>query len=103
LIVTGLIIMIICLRKYFYELSGIQAFQKDKPAANPKLQLSGLHEYLRHPLYFWNTTFCMWHILLFPLLSNSIAPYTLSIMYLWYQIRRSKVIYGIWRGVCAIL
>ncbi len=79
LIAPGLIIMMICIRKYFYELSGIQAFQKDKPAANPKLQQSGLHEYVRHPLYFGTLLFVWGLFLLFPLLSNLIAALALSI------------------------
>ncbi len=79
LIAPGLIIMMICIRKYFYELSGIQAFQKAKPAATPKLQQSGLHEYVRHPLYFGTLLFVWGLFLLFPLLSNLIAALALSI------------------------
>ena len=46
---TGLSIMIICINKYFYEMSGLQAIQNSQ--SKNTLQQSGLHKYVRHPLY----------------------------------------------------
>ena len=71
LIIPGLIVMIICIKKYFYELSGIQAFKKDEPHVT--LQQKGLHNYIRHPLYAGTLLFVWGLFLLFPLLSNIIA------------------------------
>jgi methanethiol S-methyltransferase len=68
-----------CIRKYFYELSGIQALQKDKPAITPTLQQSGLHKYVRHPIYFGTLLFVWGLFLLFPLLSNLIAASSLTV------------------------
>jgi protein-S-isoprenylcysteine O-methyltransferase Ste14 len=79
LIVPGLIIMLICIRKYFYDLSGIQALQKDRPAVTPTLQQNGLHKYFRHPLYFGTILFVWGLFLMFPLLNNLIAAIALTV------------------------
>lgn len=78
LIVPGLLIMIICIRKYFYELSGIQALQKDTPVITPTLQQKGLHSYVRHPLYFGTLLFVWGLFFMFPLLSNLVAAIVLT-------------------------
>ncbi|MEJ7674138.1 MAG: isoprenylcysteine carboxylmethyltransferase family protein [Chitinophagaceae bacterium] len=78
-IVPGIIIMVKCIRKYFFDLSGIQSFQKDKPAINYTLQQTGLHKYVRHPLYFGTLLFVWGLFLLFPLLSNLIAAVILTV------------------------
>lgn len=79
LIVPGFIIMIICIRKYFYDLSGIQALQKDKPVVTPVLRQDGLHNYVRHPLYFGTLLFVWGLWLLFPLLNNLIAAAVITV------------------------
>jgi protein-S-isoprenylcysteine O-methyltransferase Ste14 len=80
LITPGFIIMILCIQKYFYELSGVQALQKDKPAIiTPTLQQDGLHKYVRHPLYFGTMLFVWGLFLMFPLISNLIAAVALTI------------------------
>lgn len=79
LIVPGLIIMVICIHKYFYYLSGIQALQKDKPAVTLTLQQNGLHKYVRHPLYLGTLLFVWGLFLFFPLLSNLIAAVVITV------------------------
>ena len=79
LIVPGLIVMLICIRKYFYDLSGIQALQRDRPAVNHSLQQDGLHKYVRHPLYFGTLLFVWGLLLVFPLLSNLIAAVVITV------------------------
>jgi protein-S-isoprenylcysteine O-methyltransferase Ste14 len=79
LVVPGLVIMIICIRKYFFELSGIQALQKNKTIVTPKLQQNGLHGYIRHPLYFGTLLFVWGLFLLFPLLYNLIAAAAITV------------------------
>jgi len=78
LIAPGLIIMIVCICKYFYELSGIQSLQ-NKPLAAPTLQQTGLHKYVRHPLYFGTLLFVWGLFLLLPALSNLIAVVALTV------------------------
>ena len=70
--------MIICIRKYFYELSGIQALQ-NKPVESPGLQQKGLHKYVRHPLYFGTLLFVWGLFLLMPSISNLIADVVLTV------------------------
>ena len=69
LLVPGIIIMIICIKKYFYELSGIQALQK-VAQQQVTLQQKGLHNYVRHPLYLGTLLFVWGLFLMFPLVSN---------------------------------
>lgn len=71
LAVPGICIMVISIYKYFYALSGIQALGKDEPEIT--LQQTGLHKFVRHPLYL-GTLFFIWGLfLIFPFLSNLIA------------------------------
>ena len=77
-IIPGLIIMIICIRKYFYELSGVQALE-NKPVETPTLQQTGLHKYVRHPLYFGTLLFVWGLFFLMPSLSNLIAVIAIAI------------------------
>jgi protein-S-isoprenylcysteine O-methyltransferase Ste14 len=70
-IVAGLVVMIACIRKYFANLSGIDVItKKQRPQV---LELQGLHEYVRHPLYSGTLLFIWSLFLVFPLLSNLIA------------------------------
>lgn len=71
LILPGLYIMAICIKKYFYELSGIQALE-NKIQTNT-LQQSGLHKLIRHPLYFGTLLFVWGLFIAFPFLNNLIA------------------------------
>ena len=70
--------MIMCIRKYFYELSGVQSLQ-NKPVAAPTLQQTGLHKYIRHPLYFGTLLYVWGLFLLLPLLSSLIAAVALTV------------------------
>lgn len=71
--VAGLVIMAVCIRKYFMHLSGLKSlYLNDDQAANP-LQISGIHRYVRHPLYS-GTFLAIWGLwLLFPTLSLLLA------------------------------
>ena len=50
LLLPAMIIMSICIRKYFYHLSGIDVFFPEQPASG-QLETGGLNRYVRHPLY----------------------------------------------------
>jgi len=62
LMISGLGIMIACTRKYFMDLSGIDAILgKIRPLV---LQTGGMHKYVRHPLYSGTLLF-VWAIFLY--------------------------------------
>ncbi len=64
---TGLAVMGISIKKYFINLSGIRVLYKKKE--KPVLETTGLHEYLRHPLYGGTLLFAWSLFLIFPMLS----------------------------------
>src|SRR5262245_61112217 len=49
LIMVGGIIMVMMIRKYFVQTSGIRWLTSER--IQSKLEVSGLHHYVRHPLY----------------------------------------------------
>ena len=70
-LLTGLIIMGICIRRYFFRLSGLRGLlQQDNSQV---LLQNGLHKYVRHPLYLGTFLFIWSLFLLFPSLSAAIA------------------------------
>ncbi len=64
---SGLIIMIICIKKYFRQLSGMEESYTDI------LQISGIHTIIRHPLYAGTFLFIIGLWFLFPTWANLIA------------------------------
>ncbi|MGZ5286420.1 MAG: methyltransferase family protein [Flavisolibacter sp.] len=58
---SGLLLMLVCIRKYFMSLSGLRSlfFAKD----SHELIITGVHRYIRHPLYLGTFIF-IWGILL---------------------------------------
>lgn len=69
LLVSGLIIMLICIRKYFLQLSGLVREEQNKRV----LETGGIHQYVRHPLYLGTFIFISGLFILFPFLTNLIA------------------------------
>jgi methanethiol S-methyltransferase len=67
-LLAGAGIMMVCIKKYFNQLSGL----KDQ-AKTEKLQTNGLHQWVRHPLYFGTFVFLIGLLLMFPQLKNVIA------------------------------
>lgn len=76
----GLLVMIICIRKYFMSLSGVKSLFETQPAT--PLMITGIHRHVRHPLYA-GTFLALWSAwLIIPLwslfISNAvITAYTL--------------------------
>ncbi|RYF85500.1 MAG: isoprenylcysteine carboxylmethyltransferase family protein [Chitinophagaceae bacterium] len=68
LAVVGLAVMVICVAKYFKQLSGL--FRESNKGI---LQTNGLHGWVRHPLYAGTFIFLIGLFLYWPLLSNAIA------------------------------
>lgn len=78
--VAGLVVMSICIKKYFLSLSGLKSLFQERPAH--RLMINGIHRYVRHPLYL-GTFLLIWGVFLaYPLLSLlfsnvAITAYTL--------------------------
>jgi protein-S-isoprenylcysteine O-methyltransferase Ste14 len=87
LVVAGLVVMSICIRKYFLNLSGVDVFLKKK--RNNVLEKTGLHAYVRHPLYSGTLLFIWALFVLFPLLSNLIACIVIT-LYTWIGIKMEE-------------
>jgi methanethiol S-methyltransferase len=69
--VTGLVLMIVCIRKYFMNLSGLRNLFVEN--FSNELQITGVHRYVRHPLYLGTFAFIWGLFLLIPYLSLLIA------------------------------
>jgi protein-S-isoprenylcysteine O-methyltransferase Ste14 len=65
--VSGLILMLVCIRKYFMSLSGLKSlfFEQHRN----ELIITGVHRYIRHPLYLGTFIFIWGLLLIFPHLS----------------------------------
>ncbi len=72
LVLTGLCIMALCIRKYFNQLSGISANIQE-----PELYTGGLHQFVRHPLYLGTFIFLIGLSIFWPLLKNFVASFIL--------------------------
>ncbi len=64
LILPGIIIMAISIKKYFMLLSGIKSIFK--PVATPELKTNGIHRFVRHPLYSGTILFVAGFFLSYP-------------------------------------
>lgn len=60
----GLVLMLICIKKYFVGLSGIRSLYSE--AAPQPLHITGIHRFMRHPLYMGTFAFIWGLFLLFP-------------------------------------
>jgi protein-S-isoprenylcysteine O-methyltransferase Ste14 len=74
----GLTIMFICIKKYFAQLSGIKSLYLSEKSSH-KLMITGIHNYLRHPLYAGTFLFIWGLWLLIPLLSLLITNLIITI------------------------
>jgi len=74
---TGLIIMIICIVKYFSRLSGMRHLLYNEP--NNILMKDGLHRFVRHPLYFATFVFIWGLFIALPYLSLLICNLVVTI------------------------
>ena len=74
---TGLIIMIICIVKYFSRLSGLRNLFYNE--SSNKLMKDGLHKIVRHPLYFATFVFIWGLFISLPYLSLLICNLVVTI------------------------
>lgn len=77
LIVPGAKIMGISIKKYFMLLSGVRSIFTAKPVS--ELKVTGIHRFLRHPLYAGTILFVWGLFFVFPLLNNLIAALLLTL------------------------
>jgi protein-S-isoprenylcysteine O-methyltransferase Ste14 len=78
---AGLVIMGICIRRYFFYLSGIDVLFLQRESA-AQLVTGGLNGYVRHPLYF-GTLLALWSFfLVFPELGYLITCCSIT-LYTW--------------------
>ncbi len=78
---TGLVLMILCIQKYFFSLSGLKSIFIQQPTST--LLITGIHRHVRHPLYLGTFLFIWGLLLLLPycslLISNVIITvYTIA-------------------------
>jgi methanethiol S-methyltransferase len=71
LVLPGLVIMFISIKKYFMLLSGVRSIFIATPPS--ELKVSGIHRFVRHPLYLGTILFVCGLFFLFPTISNLIA------------------------------
>jgi protein-S-isoprenylcysteine O-methyltransferase Ste14 len=64
---AGLIIMSVCILKYFMQLSGIKGLIEKK--TNNELMITGIHQFVRHPLYTGTFVFIWGLFIILPSLS----------------------------------
>ena len=74
---AGLTLMSICIRKYFFSLSGLKSLFTGNPSNT--LIISGVHKYIRHPLYFGTFVFIWGLLLVLPYLSLLISNAIITI------------------------
>jgi protein-S-isoprenylcysteine O-methyltransferase Ste14 len=74
---TGLILMLVCIRKYFMSLSGLRSLIIEN--FSNELQVTGIHKYVRHPLYLGTFMFIWGLFLLLPFLSLFVANVIITI------------------------
>lgn len=76
LVIPGLFIMYISIKKYFFLLSGVRSIYLATPPA--ELKVEGIHRYVRHPLYSGTILFVWGLFFIFPLVNNLMAVVLLT-------------------------
>ena len=61
---AGLVLMAICIKKYFANLSGLKTLFVDEIKSGNSLVITGIHRYMRHPLYAGTFLF-IWGLLIY--------------------------------------
>jgi len=74
---AGIVIMIICILKYFMQVSGIKGLLQDK--MSNELMITGIHKVVRHPLYAGTFIFIWGLFILFPSVSLLISDAIITI------------------------
>lgn len=95
-ITAGAYIMMICVYKYFFDLSGIDAILGKKHIGF--LQEKGMNAYVRHPLYFGTLLF-VWAIFFrFPYLNNAVSCLCITlytVIGIYYEEKKLVIDFGV--------
>ena len=76
---SGLLIMAICIYKYFRQLSGLKTLFIDEVRTGNNLIVTGIHRHVRHPLYAGTFLF-IWGLFIFlPLCSLLISNFIITV------------------------
>ena len=75
--VVGAVMMMVCIRKYFFSLSGLKSLYQEEEKA--ELMITGIHQHLRHPLYLGTFAFIWGFWMIYPLLSLLITNLVITI------------------------
>ena len=73
----GSVIMLACIKKYFINLSGLRSLVVEN--YSNELQITGIHKYVRHPLYLGTFIFIWGLFLLLPYLTLLIANVIITV------------------------
>lgn len=74
----GLLIMTLCILKYFGKLSGLKTVFRNPVNSGNTLIVSGMHQYVRHPLYL-GTFLAIWGLfLIIPVLSLLLSNFIIT-------------------------
>lgn len=77
----GVGLMFICIRKYFFSLSGLKSLVQETPSS--ELMIGGIHRFMRHPLY-TGTFAAIWGFwLIHPTCSVLVADVIITVYTLW--------------------
>ena len=77
ILAVGLVLMMMCIRKYFMNLSGLRSLAIED--FSNELQITGIHKYVRHPLYLGTFMFIWGLLLVLPQLSLLIANVIITV------------------------
>jgi protein-S-isoprenylcysteine O-methyltransferase Ste14 len=75
--IAGLGLMMICIKKYFIGLSGLLSLVKERRSQT--LIITGVHQYVRHPLYLGTFAFIWGLFLVLPYLSFGISNLIITV------------------------
>ena len=77
--ISGLLIMAVCIKKYFNNLSGLKTLFINEIKSGNTLIVTGIHRYVRHPLYSGTFLF-IWGLFIFiPYTSLLISNFIITI------------------------
>jgi protein-S-isoprenylcysteine O-methyltransferase Ste14 len=74
---AGLILMLVCIKKYFVSLSGLRSLIKEE--YSNQLLITGVHKYVRHPLYTGTFAFLWGLFLVYPYLNLFVSNVVITI------------------------
>lgn len=75
--ISGLLLMAVCIKKYFLNLSGLKSLVREE--TKPLLVITGVHRYMRHPLYLGTFLFIWGLFGLFPSASLMISNIIITV------------------------